>query len=75
MKTLGIAASIVGIITMGGRLLGMTANHEPVAVSAVVLLALALLLLGAWLFVVNPRWIKTSADAYSQRLLESLDVL
>jgi len=75
MKPIGITASVVGTITIGifiaiNWISGTSSSTLSIA-GGVVNLAMLL----AWLLLVNPEWVKTVADAYAERLMETCEHL
>lgn len=76
MKPLGIIFSILGIVVIIIVILTQCVNND-LAVSPVIMLSgiINITILLNWLFVIQPSWVKTAADAYATQLFASLDVL
>jgi hypothetical protein len=45
------------------------------AVISILALLVNAALLAVWVFVITPAWVRIAADAYAERLLESIDTL
>jgi hypothetical protein len=75
MRPLGIVASVAGLMVIG--LAALIYSRGEATIPKVLWLygAINLLLLSAWIFIFNKNWVKTAADAYATRLLESTDSL
>jgi hypothetical protein len=75
MKHYGIAVTAVAAIVVGADMAGSLMSREQVHLAQPVIVAVNLLLLLVWLFVVTRAWVKRAALLYAERLLETLDVL
>jgi hypothetical protein len=73
MKPLGVTASAVGLVgTIVASQFTDSFSSSPVTVFYGILNLFVLVL---WLWVFNPRWVKTAADAYANSLLEACDTV
>lgn len=75
LKHYGIATAAVAAIVVCADMTGSLMSHEPVHLVQPVIVAINLLLLLVWVFVVTRAWVKRAAVLYAERLLETLDVL
>ena len=75
LKQPGIAIAAVAAIVVCADMPGNLMSHEPVHLAQPVIVAINLLLLLVWLFVVTRAWVKRAAMLYAERLLETLDML
>jgi hypothetical protein len=69
--TVSIACSAIQLISLGLHLV----MHESPAEASLILTGTNLALLACWIFVINPAWVKLSADAYADRLLAACEVV
>ncbi len=76
MRPLGVATTLAGMLAVGALIVLNTqikhVNTPPVAYVGGALNAVLLVMWGAW---VTPEWVKTTANAYADRLLSSCDNL
>ena len=75
LKPVGLSIALLSAIILGSRLYGEFADHRMVSPAMVTAAGLNVLFVVLWLFVFRPQWVKVPADAYAERLLESLDTL
>jgi hypothetical protein len=73
LKPYGLAVSLVCAAVLGLRLAGQFLSHETVSPWMLGAEALNILLALAWTFVFRRDWVRVPADAYAERLLETLD--
>jgi hypothetical protein len=71
MKPLGVSIALTCAIGLGASLYANRANgFLPGAVAVEIV---NVLIAGAWLIVITPRWVMLPAQAYADRLLETLE--
>lgn len=70
MKILGMSLTLICIILLLGILARQVHNGTFLAPTLLAALTNVALLL-VWIFIVNPNWVRISADAYAERLLAS----
>ena len=75
LKPFGIVVAAVASAILGLEFAGRFVAHQPVAVMSLVLEAVNVGLLLIWLVRVKPDWIRVPAEAYAERLLETLDMM
>lgn len=75
MKPLGVVLASAALSSCLARIALHAANKEAIPVAVVGCGAAAVVLLFIWLFVVTPKWVRERADAYSERLMEAVEVL
>lgn len=75
MRPLGIVASLLGIVVIGTVLIVHYISDPPIPRLLWLYGIVDALLLLSWFLVFNKAWVKTAADAYASRLLESCEVL
>jgi len=76
MKPLGVLGSLGGVVVSGAVLVRASRGDFEANLLAVASVGTAsLLLLGVWILVVRPWWIRIPAEAYAERLLESCESL
>ena len=69
----GLPISMLATLMTGGLIINdFLKNHLLDSLMTMCLLGNITLCL-AWLFIIKPSWIKTVADAYAERLLESTE--
>jgi hypothetical protein len=73
LRPLGIAASAVSLLSCCGWELFAVRTGRNVQSDFVLAGIVALLFLLFWLFIVSPAWVRTAADAYAARLVETLE--
>jgi hypothetical protein len=75
LKPIGIFISTGCILVLAFRIL--SGLRYSLHINPTLLLSEAgeVLLLGVWLFIVTPQWVKLTADAYGERLLASCEVV
>ena len=71
MKPLGLSIALACAIGLGASLYANSASGF--SSDAVAVEALNVLITGAWLIVITPRWVMVPAEAYADRLLETLE--
>lgn len=79
LKPVGAVISVAAIAAIAGRLM-LVAETTGIAAPPGSLVPIGcgsgcLLLLLVWIFCVTPRWVRTAAEAYADRLLAALDSL
>jgi hypothetical protein len=75
MRPLGIVTSLLGIVTVGTVVIMHYISDPPIPRQLWLYGTIDALLLVSWLLVFNKTWVKTAADAYALRLLESCETL
>lgn len=73
MKAIGLPLAVAGSVLLGLRLYVDMTGHAPVSPLLPILFAMNVALVLIWLVLVRPSWVRTSANAYANRLLESLE--
>lgn len=75
MKSVGITLNVLSVLLVLMQIhphWTEAAQAKPVALVA---LTLDISFLVIWLFVINPPWVKTTAEAYARQLLSAIDLL
>ena len=75
MKPVGVALAVGSAIAIAARIYteaGSSIEPEPIRV---VSMGVVIVLVAGWLFWFTPAWVKTTADAYAERLLGALEKL
>lgn len=71
MKPVGVAASVIGVTTMGALFTGCfdIAIDFPIALTSLVI---NLFLLLTWVFWITPNWVRKAAETYAKQLLVAI---
>jgi hypothetical protein len=72
MKSLGVTTAAIGTLAVIYQIYGNGISFSPLAIMAG---SVCLLFLLGWLFWITPKWVKTTGDAYAERLLEASEEL
>lgn len=75
VKPFGLSITAVAATVVCADMAGSLMSHEPLHLAQPVIVVINVLLLVAWIFVVTRTWVKRAAMLYTDRLLETLDVL
>lgn len=75
LKHYGIVITAIAALVVCADMAGSLMSHKPVDLAQPVIIAVSVLLLLVWIFVVTRAWVKRAAMLYAERLLETLDVL
>lgn len=75
MRTIGLILAVAGSVILGLRLYLDLTSHAYVSPLLPLLFATNVALVLIWLALVRPDWVRTSANAYANRLLECLEQL
>jgi len=75
LKPLGLPLAIGGTIAVAVLIVTQIGAHDPVSALTVLLGAANLALLALWLFWITPRLVRIPAEAYADRLLETIEDL
>lgn len=75
LRPLGLFIAILGTGAIVVLILGHLLSHMPLTPLLVLLGLLNAIALLLWIFWITPNWVRTSADAYAERLLEAIDEL
>jgi hypothetical protein len=75
MRPIGIAVAAITILTAGALLALAHGHFDQRAARYGPGLAVAVIELGFWLFIVTKAWVKVPAEAYAARLMESVELL
>lgn len=75
MKSIGLPLALAGAVILGLRLYLDFTSHVYVSPLLPILFATNVVLVLMWLFVLRPSWVRTSANAYANRLLECIEQL
>jgi hypothetical protein len=75
LKPFGILVASAASAVLGLELIGQFAAHQHVAVMSLVLEAVNVDFFLVWIVLVKPDWIRVTANAYAERLLETLDTM
>jgi hypothetical protein len=75
LKPIGIVIATASLVVQLVHLAWSLLRHQQIGPWDTSLLAMNLLLLTCWVLIVNPLWVKRSADAYADRLLAASEKL
>jgi putative effector of murein hydrolase LrgA (UPF0299 family) len=75
LKPFAVVIAVVSLAVQIGYVIASWARHAQIGPVNTSLIAMNVLLLMCWLFVVNRSWVQRSADAYADKLLAASEVL
>jgi len=73
LKSIGISVSLFGVILILIKIIFSISNQTIIQPILIIALSINLVILAIWILWIKPNWIKITADAYAERLLELVD--
>lgn len=71
----GFVLASVGLSATASSLVNMLRNPDTVFMTRLIGSIITTVVTAAWLVVIRPRWVRTAAEAYAERLLGAIDTL